>query len=80
LRQEVYQDNIRVTIIEPGLVETEIDQHITDIVAKQEIEARRKAITPLQSEDIAAAIVYAVSQPQHVNVNEILIRPTQQDR
>ncbi|MFN5956145.1 MAG: SDR family NAD(P)-dependent oxidoreductase [Dolichospermum sp.] len=80
LRQEVYQDNIRVTIIEPGLVETEIDQHITDVVAKQEIEARRKAITPLQSEDIAAAIVYAVSQPQHVNVNEILIRPTQQDR
>ena len=80
LGQEVYQDNIRVTIIEPGLVETEIDQHITDIVAKQEIEARRKAITPLQSEDIAAAIVYAVSQPQHVNVNEILIRPTQQDR
>ena len=80
LRQEVYQDNIRVTIIEPGLVETEIDQHITDVVAKQEIEARRKAITPLQSEDIAAAIVYAVTQPQHVNVNEILIRPTQQDR
>lgn len=80
LRQEVYQDNIRVTIIEPGLVETEIDQHITDVVAKQEIEARRKAITPLQSQDIAAAIVYAVSQPQHVNVNEILIRPTQQDR
>ncbi|MBD2418605.1 SDR family NAD(P)-dependent oxidoreductase [Anabaena cylindrica FACHB-243] len=80
LRQEVYQDNIRVTIIEPGLVETEIDQHITDIVAKQEIEARRKAIAPLQSEDIAAAIVYAVSQPQHVNVNEILIRPTQQER
>ena len=80
LRQEVYQDNIRVTIIEPGLVETEIDQHITDVVAKQEIAARRKAITPLQSEDIAAAIVYAVTQPQHVNVNEILIRPTQQDR
>ena len=80
LRQEVYQDNIRVTIIEPGLVETEIDQHITDVVAKQEIEARRKAITPLQSEDIAAAIVYAVTQPQHVNVNEILIRPTQQER
>ncbi|MBD2138413.1 SDR family NAD(P)-dependent oxidoreductase [Anabaena sp. FACHB-1237] len=80
LRQEVYQDNIRVTIIEPGLVETEIDHHITDILAKQEIEARRKAITPLQSEDIASAIVYAVTQPQHVNVNEILIRPTLQDR
>ena len=48
--------------------------------AKVVIAARRKAITPLQSEDIAAAIVYAVTQPQHVNVNEILIRPTQQER
>jgi NADP-dependent 3-hydroxy acid dehydrogenase YdfG len=79
LRQEVYKDNIRVTIIEPGLVETEFGDHITDPVAKQRIEERRKSIIPLQSEDIAAAIVYAVTQPQHVNVNEILIRPTGQE-
>ncbi|MBR8840145.1 MAG: SDR family NAD(P)-dependent oxidoreductase [Stigonema ocellatum SAG 48.90 = DSM 106950] len=79
LRQEVYKDNIRVTIIEPGLVDTEINNHITDIVAKQRIEERRQSITPLQSEDIAAAILYAVTQPAHVNVNEILIRPTGQD-
>ncbi|MBD2410180.1 oxidoreductase [Nostoc calcicola FACHB-389] len=79
LRQEVYKDNIRVTIIEPGLVDTGIDDHITDPVSKQRIQERRKAITPLQSEDIAAAIVYAVTQPQHVNVNEILIRPTGQE-
>ncbi|MFN6570280.1 SDR family oxidoreductase [Dendronalium sp. ChiSLP03b] len=80
LRQEVLKDNIRVTIIEPGLVETEINNHTTDPVAKKISEERLKAITPLQSEDIAAAIVYAVTQPQHVNVNEILIRPTQQER
>ncbi|GAX45404.1 short-chain dehydrogenase/reductase SDR [Tolypothrix sp. NIES-4075] len=80
LRQEVYKDNIRVTIIEPGLVDTEINNHITDPVAKQISEERRKTITPLQSEDIAAAIVYAVTQPQRVNVNEILIRPTEQER
>ena len=79
LRQEVYKDNIRVTIIEPGLVDTEINDHITDPVSKQRIEERRKALTPLQAEDIAAAIVYAVTQPQRVNVNEILIRPTGQD-
>ncbi|MBD2691168.1 SDR family NAD(P)-dependent oxidoreductase [Anabaena catenula] len=79
LRQEVHKDNIRVTIIEPGLVETEIDHHITDPVAKKKIQERRKAITPLESEDIAAAIVYAVTQPQRVNVNEILIRPTLQE-
>jgi NADP-dependent 3-hydroxy acid dehydrogenase YdfG len=79
LRQEVYKDNIRVTIIEPGLVDTGIDDHITDPVSKQRIQERRKSIIPLQSEDIAAAIVYAVTQPQHVNVNEILIRPTGQE-
>ncbi|MFW9262518.1 oxidoreductase [Nostoc sp. KVJ20] len=80
LRQEVLQDNIRVTIIEPGLVETEINNHVTDPVAKKNVEDRIKAITPLQSEDIARAIAYAVTQPPHVNVNEILIRPTQQER
>ncbi len=39
-----------------------------------------QAMTPLESEDIAAAIVYAVTQPPRVNVNEILIRPTDQER
>ncbi|OKH43314.1 oxidoreductase [Calothrix sp. HK-06] len=80
LRQEVLRDNIRVTIIEPGLVDTEINNHTTDPVAKKINEERRKAIVPLQSEDVAAAIVYAVTQPSHVNVNEILIRPTLQER
>ncbi|MBD3887257.1 SDR family NAD(P)-dependent oxidoreductase [Phormidium tenue FACHB-886] len=79
LRQEVHKHNIRVTIIEPGLVATEFVDNITDPVAKQTIEARFKAITPLQPEDIAGAIAYAVTQPPHVNVNEILIRPTQQE-
>lgn len=80
LRLEVYKDNIRVTVVEPGLVATEIDNHITDPVAKQASEERRKTIVPLQSEDIANAIAYAVTQPPHVNVNEILIRPTKQER
>ena len=79
LRQEVHKHNIRVTIIEPGLVATEFIDNITDPAAKQALEARFKAITPLQPEDIARAIAYAVTQPPHVNVNEILIRPTQQE-
>ncbi|AKG21432.1 SDR family oxidoreductase [Calothrix sp. 336/3] len=79
LRQEVYQDNIRVTIIEPGLVDTEFSNLISDPVAKERSEERRKRITPLKSEDIANAIIYALTQPPHVNVNEILIRPTAQD-
>jgi NADP-dependent 3-hydroxy acid dehydrogenase YdfG len=78
LRQEVCKQNIRVTIIEPGLVNTEISDRISDPIAKQNIEERRRSVTPLESEDIAAAIVYAVTQPPRVNVNEILIRPTQQ--
>jgi NADP-dependent 3-hydroxy acid dehydrogenase YdfG len=80
LRQEVCKENIRVTVIEPGLVDTEINDHITDAEAKQAIEARRKSLTPLQSEDIAGAVIYAVTQPKHVNVNEILIRPTEQEQ
>lgn len=80
LRQEVYKHNIRVTIIEPGLVDTEGNNHITNPTAKQQSQERLKSMTPLQSEDIAAAIVYAVTQPQRVNVNEILIRPTDQER
>lgn len=79
LRQEVHKDNIRVTIIEPGMVATEFIDNITDPAAKQALEARFKSVTPLQPEDIARAIAYAVTQPLHVNVNEILIRPTQQE-
>lgn len=78
LRQEVSSQNIRVTVIEPGLVNTEINEQISDPVARQRSEERRQSITPLESEDIATAIVYAVTQPPRVNVNEILIRPTQQ--
>lgn len=80
LRQEVHKHNIRVTIIEPGMVATEINNNLTDPAAKQALEALLKGVvTPLQPEDIARAIAYAVTQPPHVNVNEILIRPTQQE-
>ncbi len=80
LRQEVSRDKIRVTIIEPGAVATELTHHITDAAAKQQIQEFVQGMTPLESEDIAAAIVYAVTQPPRVNVNEILIRPTDQER
>ena len=79
LRQEVHKDKIRVTIIEPGAVATELTDHITDSGAKERTQAWIQSMTPLASEDIAAAIVYVVTQPPHVNVNEILIRPTEQE-
>ncbi|PZV07663.1 MAG: oxidoreductase [Leptolyngbya sp.] len=80
LRKEVYQNNIRVTIIEPGLVATELPQHVTDPSAKEITAKFYGSVKTLESEDIAAAIAYAVTQPSHVNVNEILIRPTEQER
>ncbi len=78
LRQEVLKYKIRVTTIEPGAVATELVSHITDPAAKKATEERVNSITRLESEDIAAAIVYAVTQPERVDVNEILIRPTEQ--
>ena len=80
LRKEVYKDNIRVTIVEPGLVATDLPTHITDSTAKSSAADFYGSVKNLESEDIAAAIVYATSQAPHVNVNEILIRPTEQER
>jgi NADP-dependent 3-hydroxy acid dehydrogenase YdfG len=81
LRQEVLHANVRVTIVEPGMVETELADHVTNPMARQAIEQVRAEMKhPLTSDDIAASIMYAVSQPQHVSVNEILVRPTEQTR
>jgi NADP-dependent 3-hydroxy acid dehydrogenase YdfG len=80
LRQEVYKNGIRVTIVEPGAVATELLDHITVPRVKADMQAWVGSLTSLTSEDIANSIVYAVTQPQHVNVNEILIRPTEQER
>ncbi|MEA2552977.1 MAG: hypothetical protein QOJ65_1153 [Fimbriimonadaceae bacterium] len=78
LRQEVYMDGIRVTIIEPGVVRTELREHITVPEVREDTEKWAQSMTQLESEDIAASILYAVTAPQRVNVNEILIRPTEQ--
>jgi len=80
LRREVYKDNIRVSVIEPGVVETELRDHIPHAGTKQAIDAWAASMRQLQPEDIANAVLYCVSQPAHVNVNEILIRPTDQER
>ena len=80
LRQETFRDKIRVTVIEPGAVATELTEHITNPAAKKQQEEWIRSLRPLQSEDIAAAIVFAVTRPLHVDINEILIRPTEQER
>ncbi|HEX9414732.1 MAG TPA: SDR family NAD(P)-dependent oxidoreductase [Ktedonobacterales bacterium] len=80
LRQEVAKNHIRVTVIEPGVVATEMQEHLTVPTATEQALAWMHQMTPLASEDIAAAIVYAVTQPEQVDVNEMLIRPTEQVR
>src|SRR5215203_2003772 len=77
LRQELLDDNIRVTIVAPGAVETELPDHITDEDARESLSGLM-SLERLQAEDIAGAIAYVVTQPERVSVNEILIRPTQQ--
>lgn len=78
LRQEVNGRGVRVVVIEPGIVRTELREHITQPAAKERIEAMADAIRQLEADDVAAAVVYAVTQPDHVAVNELLVRPTDQ--
>ena len=79
LRQEVTRRHVRVTIIEPGAVGTELAFHnrpeILDEMAKN-----FEGTEIMQAEDIAESIRYAVTQPRRIAVNEILVRPTEQER
>lgn len=79
IRQEVAKHGVRVTTIAPGLVTTELQQAITDERVKERFASLPEDFVPLESEDIADAIIYAMESPNHVNVNEILVRPTQQE-
>ncbi len=80
LRQELsVRSNIRVTCIEPGVVSTELTNTITDESLQSFVENAKK-MEALKAEDIANAILYAVDSPSHVSINEVLIRPTTQER
>ncbi len=76
-RQEFAGPRLRSTIVEPGAVDTELTDHLRDEV-REKTRERFADIEMLQAEDIADAIVYAVTRPRHVSLNEILIRPTEQ--
>jgi NADP-dependent 3-hydroxy acid dehydrogenase YdfG len=79
LRQEVTGRHLRVSLVEPGAVATELQSHNRPEV-RDEIEKRFVDMDILQAEDIADAIAYVVTRPRHVAVNEILVRPTQQEQ
>ena len=81
LRQEALNSGIRVTCVEPGFVDTELQGHNEHPTVVEATEKMREEIGKvLEAEDIARGILYACAQAEHVNVNEILIRPTGQRR
>jgi NADP-dependent 3-hydroxy acid dehydrogenase YdfG len=81
LRQEALHSNIRVSCVEPGYVETELHGHNTNPIVVEATKKMRDQIGKvLEAKDIANAIRFMVSQPPHVCLNEILVRPTAQRR
>ncbi len=81
LRQEALHAGIRVTVVAPGFVETELHGHNTNPVVQQAFERARERIGEvLAADDVADAILYALSRPPHVCLNEVLVRPTKQAR
>ncbi|MBA2173953.1 SDR family oxidoreductase [Halobacillus locisalis] len=76
LEKELARSNVRVTNISPGAVDTELTEHITDGDVLEMFKDR--SMQPLEAEDIASAVTYAVTQPSNVNVNEIIVRPLHQ--
>ncbi|HTA34690.1 MAG TPA: SDR family NAD(P)-dependent oxidoreductase [Solirubrobacteraceae bacterium] len=79
LRQEAVPLGVRVTLVEPGAVATELVGHNRPEVLEQ-LAKSFGGVTPMEAEDIANAILYAIGQPQNVSVNEVLIRPSGQVR
>jgi NADP-dependent 3-hydroxy acid dehydrogenase YdfG len=79
LRQEAVALGVRVTVVEPGAVATELPGHNRPEVREQ-IAKVFQDVTPLTAEDIANAVLYAIAQPANVSVNELLIRPSGQTR
>jgi NADP-dependent 3-hydroxy acid dehydrogenase YdfG len=77
LRQECVPMGVRVTLVEPGAVATELPSHNRPEVLEQ-MAKRFAGVTPLSAEDIAGAILYAIGQPPNVSVNEVLVRPSGQ--
>jgi NADP-dependent 3-hydroxy acid dehydrogenase YdfG len=77
LRQEVTSRHVRVCLVEPGALATELSTHLRP-EARAQVAQRFGGIEILEAADIADAITYIVTRPRHVAINEVLIRPTEQ--
>jgi NADP-dependent 3-hydroxy acid dehydrogenase YdfG len=78
LRLEVTRRHVRVSLVEPGATETELAGHNRPEVLEG-LRTRFSAMERLQATDVSDAVTYIVTRPRHVAINEILIRPTEQD-
>ena len=78
LRKEGSTLGIRVTSVLPGIVDTELFDHLSDPATQARFRTMLENMTPLTAADVANAIVYVLAQPPHVSINELVIRPTQQ--
>jgi NADP-dependent 3-hydroxy acid dehydrogenase YdfG len=78
LRQEVTRRQVRVSLVEPGATETELGSHNRPEIREQ-MAQRFAGVERLQADDIAGAVSFIVTRPRHMAVNEVLVRPTQQE-
>jgi NADP-dependent 3-hydroxy acid dehydrogenase YdfG len=69
---------VRVSLVEPGAVATELSSHLREEIRERALE-RFAGVERLQAEDIADAVAYIVTRPRRVAVNEMLVRPTEQE-
>jgi len=79
LRQEITRRHLRVSLVEPGAVATELTEHLRPEIREQTSKMFANA-EPLQAEDIAETITFIVTRPRRMAVNEVLVRPTEQER
>ena len=77
LRMDVSARGVRVINVEPGLVRTEFPENQSESAEQFYAE---KEYSPIEAEDMAAAVVYTVEQPRRVSISEIIVRPTEQLR
>jgi NADP-dependent 3-hydroxy acid dehydrogenase YdfG len=78
LRQEVARRQVRVSLVEPGATATELGSHNRPEIREQ-MAQRFTGVERLEAEDIAGAISFIVTRPRRMAVNEVLVRPTQQE-
>lgn len=79
LRQEVSGRQVRVALVEPGAVDTELPTHLRPEVRETLMKRLGSVTKRLDAEDIADAVTYIVTRPAHVAINELLVRPTTQE-